>query len=73
MVGSFERRGGMLVIGLPELQQVFDNLRSGGGLVLELTSQPGLGVREIILVADHRMDEMLYEMGSLEVDKSELN
>lgn len=56
------KRGGCLVIGVPNLQETFDILRAGGGLTVQATDGPYV-VNEIILVADDRLTEIMHGMG----------
>ena len=57
------RRGGTLVIGVPRLQETFDELHKGGALVLQVEQrEEGFGVRTLVLVAEDRLNEILHEM-----------
>jgi hypothetical protein len=53
----------MLVIAVPELQRAFDNLKSGGGLILAVKGEPVI-FSELLLVSQERFDEISMEIGA---------
>lgn len=60
---KYARRGGMLVIGLPNLQRSFDDLHSGGGLILQILGDP-VAFTELLIVSEERLDEIALEVGA---------
>lgn len=73
LLSDYVVRGGTLILGLPELQRTFDNIKSGGGLVLDVSSDPRIGISEIILLDNERIQQLMHDLNLDEIEKSKLN
>lgn len=62
-VEKFAKGGGTIVIGMAKLQESYDLLKSGGGLLLHIPNGP-YPVTDILLVEDSRLDEIALEVGA---------
>lgn len=67
---NLHRRGGILFVGVTQLQECFDAMKQGDGLNLEWDE--ALPVNRIILVTEENLLELMAEFGG-NVDPSTLN
>lgn len=58
---KFAFRAGTLVIGVPNLQDTFDNLRSGGALTLQVVGEGPFLISELVLIAEDKLDRIIAE------------